>query len=398
MGLDIGSHSIKAVQMVRSGGRMVVEEAGYSLVDRNRLNTDPVEAQANALRDAVRNMVPAQACVVAGLQGQTVVIRYPRLPDTARDQLDEVVEREAGHNIPYDLAEVYLDWTLLDEIEEGGQKQLKVLLVAAKHEVIDARVQIFDAAEIQCAVMGVDSLALADAAESCDLLRIGETVAMVNIGLSSASVHFVKDGVSNFIRDINWGAREMIQALAKEYRCDYEEAERRLIELAEGDGRAAAKQAPAPAAQAPKTVEADPFGDTTAPTASLLDPLDDEEQGSRPAAGGDVFGSMGAKEPREILGVPLARLVAELRRSFDYYEHQLYERPVDRIILSGGVASLPLISEKLMDELGVEAVEVANPAESSLLLGEERSVMELRKHPARFMVAIGLAARGMAEI
>ena len=60
------------------------------------------------------------------------------------------------------------------------------------------------------------SLALADAAEGCDFLRIGETVAMVNIGLSSASIHFIKDGVSNFIRDVSWGSRELIQAIAKD--------------------------------------------------------------------------------------------------------------------------------------------------------------------------------------
>jgi len=384
--------------MARSGSRLVVEEAGYALLDRNRVNSDPIEAHAAAVREALRSMNVVQSSIVAGLQGQTVVIRYPRLPDTARDQLADVVEREAAHNIPYDLSEVTLDWTLLDEVEEGGQKQLKVLLVAAKHEVVDARIQVFNAAEIACSVLGVDSLALADGAEACDFLRVGETVALVNIGLTSVSIHFVKDGISNFIRDVNWGAREMIQALAKEHRTDYDEAEKRLLGLTDQESleAAAAKVAPEPAKHASMDVpEADPFGEPVAATANLLDPLDDE-----PAAGGagGVFGQMAEKQPRETLDVPLSRLVAELRRSFDYYEHQLYERPVDRIILSGGVASLPFITDKLLDELGVESVEVANPAESALLLGEEYAMGELRKQPAKYMVAIGLAARGIADI
>ena len=83
------------------------------------------------------------------MPGQTVVIRYPRLPDTPPEQLNQAIEREAGHNIPYDLSEVFLDWTLLDKIEEGDQKQLKSSLVAARHEVIDARIQIMDAAEVE---------------------------------------------------------------------------------------------------------------------------------------------------------------------------------------------------------------------------------------------------------
>ena len=47
-------------------------------------------------------------------------------------------------------------------VEEGEESQLKILLVAARHEVIESRVQIADAAEVQYAALGVDSLALAD--------------------------------------------------------------------------------------------------------------------------------------------------------------------------------------------------------------------------------------------
>ena len=226
IGLDIGTHSVKAVQMSRSGGRLYVDEVGYELIDREQVNADPVMAHANAVREAMRGMPSGQCYVVAAMPGQTAVIRYPRLSGADRDNLAAAVEREAGQNIPYELNDVLLDWTLLAEVEEAGEQQLKVLLVAAKHEVIDSRLQILDGAEVQCAVLGVDSLALADAAEACGILHEGETVALVHVGLSSSSIHFVKDGVSNFIRDVNWGGRELIQAIAKERRCDFAEAER----------------------------------------------------------------------------------------------------------------------------------------------------------------------------
>ncbi len=107
-------------------------------------------------------------------------------------------------------------------------KQIRVLLVAAKNEVIDSRVQVTDAADLKLSALGVDSLALADAAEACQMFHPGETVALLNIGLTSASIHFVKDGISNFIRDVSWGAREMIQAIAKERRVDFDKAQQIL--------------------------------------------------------------------------------------------------------------------------------------------------------------------------
>ena len=386
IGVDIGNHSVKAVLMSRSGGRLCIDEAGYASIDRNLYTNDALLAQANAVRDALAGMPVKNAFLVGALPGQTVVIRYPRLPDTPRDQLPAVIQREAGQNIPYDLAEVYLDSTILSETVEGEKKQLKLLLVAAKHEVISARVQIAQTAEVQYSVLTVDSLALADAAESCGLLRQGETVALVNIGHSSASIHFVKDGVSNFIRDVSWGARELIQAIAKDRRCSPEEAERLLQDVGK----------PAPAVVAPEPAASESAG-ALGGAGGLLDPLDDElgEVAPVPASTG---ASGRERSLRDVLNVPLGRIVAEIRKSFDYYEHQLYEQPVTRLVLSGGVAHIPVFGETLMEELDVESVEVADPTASGMLLGDEASLTPLRERPAQYMVAIGLAARGMAEL
>lgn len=407
IGLDIGTHSVKAVQMSRSGGRLYVDEVGYALVDRNQVNADPATAHGNAVKEALMSLPVSQSMVVGALPGQTVVIRYPRLPESARNNLADAVQKEAGQNIPYDLAEVVLDWILLEDTEDasGSQKQVKVLLVAAKHEVLDSRIQITQNADIPLSVLGVDSLALADAAEACDFLQPGETVALVNIGLGSASIHFVKDGKSNFIRDVSWGARELLTAIAKERRVDLDEADRILRDAANGvEEKQAAPELPKEAAPAASGAAGggnpfdDPFGEAPAApaAASLLDPLDDEPSVAMP--GRPSVAPRGAKPLRETLTVPLARLVSEIRRSFDYYEHQLYERPVDRIILSGGIAHLPLMREVIADELGVEGVQVADPTASAIKMGDDFAIAELQQRPAQFMVAIGLAARGMADL
>ena len=411
IGLDMGTHSVKAVQMSRSGGRLCVDEVGFALLDRGQVNADPVAAHVEAVRAAVAHMAVERSYIVAAMPGQTVVIRYPRLPEGAADDIGAAIEREAGQNIPYELDEVSLDWTLLEQVQEGEEQQLKVLLVAAKHESIDSRVQVLQDAEIPCSALGVDSLALANAAEGCDFLRVGETVALVNIGLTSASIHFVKDGVSNFIRDVNWGARELIHAIAKELRCEYEDAEKKLQEAAfepeEPTPEPVAEEIPEAVESEPNEFGDDPFGvpDSQA-GGSLLDPLDDESGGfgapptpSGMGMSGGGLGSMGGqRDIREILAAPLARMVSEIRRSFDYYEHQLYERPVDRLILCGGVAHIPMIGETLMEELGVESVEVADPTSSALVLGDDQAMGELLLYPSQFMVAVGLAARGMADL
>lgn len=398
IGLDIGTHSVKAVLMSRVAGRLCVEDAVLAPLDRNQVNANPVEANADAIRRAVQDMTPAMCLVVAALPGQTAVIRYPRIAEVPREKMNEAVLQEAGQNIPYDLNDVFLDWAPLDEARDGEQRQIKVLLAAAKHEVINTRLQLMEAAKIKCGVLEVDSLALADAVEACGILREGETVALVNIGLTSSSIHFVKDGVSNFIRDVTWGAREMIQAIAKDRRCSFEEAESLLRAASEQD-----TEEPPQISQEdiPPLVPMEEAPESSS-GGSLLDPLDDElgfgpspgEKQAKPVFGEDAT----PHSMRELLMGPLSRLITEVRKSFDFYEHQLYERPVDRVLLSGGLARLPLVSETIAEEIGLSAVQIADPTSASLMLGDDAAVAPLREHPAQFMVAIGLAARGMADL
>jgi len=418
VGVDIGSHSVKVVQLSRSGGRLRIDQVAHAVVDRNKMNVDPLQAQADAVREALRIFPLNQALIVGALPGQTVVIRYPRFSDRDRDELAGAVENEAGQSIPYDLAEVLLDWTVLDTFTEGERQMIKVLLVAAKHEVIDARVQIAEAADIAFTILGVDSLALADGAEGCDFLRVGETVAMVNLGAVSTSIHFVKDGVSNFIRDVSWGARELIQAIAKANRCEVNEAQQILMRSTHSASEGQGEEGKTPAASLnEETSKESPKkpGQDQAPSSdlselgelgdSLLDPLEEELAGAAEPAASSAKSQktpLGGLEQKrgleEILAAPLARLVAEVRRSFEFYEHELYEQPVDRLILSGGVAHVPVVRNALAEELGVAHIEVADPTNSALLLGEARALAPIMEQPAQFMVAVGLAARGAAEL
>jgi type IV pilus assembly protein PilM len=388
VGLDIGSHSVKAVKVSRNGRGLIVDEVGYGRIDRNQANTDPVAAQADAVMEALRAIQVHNSMVVGALPGQTVVIRYPRLRDVPPERLAQVVEREASQNIPYDLSEVLLDWTVLEENAEDHQT--KVLLVAAKHEVIEGRVQIAREADVEYSALSVDSLALADAATGCDYLRTGETTALINIGAQSVSIHFTKDGISNFIRDISWGAKEMIQAISKARRCDYEQAENLLCSANQDAESHEAPAAPVAAATPPPLAGGNP-----------LDPLDDELG----LAGNDLGGldesptALQHETPlSEILQAPIGRLVSEIRRSFDYYEHQLYERPVDRVILSGGVAHMKAIHSALHDDLGIEDITVAGFDTGPIRVSKSCDNPEFHAHPAQFLVAVGLAARGAADL
>jgi type IV pilus assembly protein PilM len=400
IGLDIGTTSVKAVQASVKSGRLCLERVGYAEVNAEVMNEDPTMAQANAVSEALERMPVSQSLVVGALPGQAVVIRYKMFPEYEGAALEQAVQTEAAQNIPYEMSDVMLDWSMLDQVADGDKTKMKVLMVAALYDNITSRVLVADAANIQYGALSVDSVALADAAEGCDFLRVGESVALINLGSANTSIHFIKDGISNFIRDVNWGARDCVQAIAKNRRCDVKQAQNELLEA----GAELASPEEPPPLPFEEGAEESGAPALEAMGGNPLDPLGDELEtmgGTKPSSVISSASALSApsedKSVKDLMGPPLQKLVSEIRRSFDYYEQQLYEHPVDRIIISGGIAEFPLIAETLTDELGLD-VEVANPLDSALLLRSGSDTGLMNEQPAQFMVAVGLAARGASQL
>ena len=188
--------------------------------------------------------------------------------------------------------------------------------------------------------------------------------------------------------ELSWGGKELIQAIAKHNRMDYEEAERLLLSEADGLSR-------------------NSYGsDDVVEVSPVEEPriaLDNNDLGLGTAMPQIDATSLtgGASEEEtlvDILSTPISRLVTEVRRSFDYYEHQLYEHSVDRVILCGGAANLPLIREALSEELGIEQVTVADPSAGAVSMNKRVNMNRGSVRATQYMVAVGLAARGLAEL
>ena len=350
VGVDVGSHAVKAVQIARSGDKLVVERARNIDIDSEQYATDPLTALSGATRDAVADFDLARSVVVASLSGHSVVTRYLKLQKMPKEEMEGAIQIEAGQSIPYDLSEVTVNAEKLREVTEDGQTLVKVLVVAARDDVVRARLEVLNMAGMAPHVLGVDSLALADACELVGDLREDETVAIINVGGSAVNVHFCRDGISSFMREIGWGGGEVATAIQRAFRVEANTAKR----IQEG-------------------VE-DPPASTS----------ESGEQVSIEAA----------------VRSPITRLVGEVRRSFDYYEQQLYEKSVDRIILSGGLAPYAPLREVMSREIGIESIEIADPQKGKIQVPEANAgrVRDLMAHPARFMVAIGLAGRGAMSL
>jgi len=388
IGVDLGTHSVKAVQMSAFGDGAKIDKAVLLPLNSDMNDEKRVEATIRALRTIASGFTVKKAAIVAALPGQDTFIRYLRFPKMPPEELKSSIELEADQNLPYDLAEVSMDSVVLEEIAERGETIVKILLVAAKNEAINRTVDLLRGVGLAANIIGVTTLAIADAFDANGGFRPNETVALVNIGASSTNIHFCRDGISNFTRDISRGGRDLTAAIQKLMKVDFAEAERLKVNYAKNSGSKAAENML-------EALDVSPPGEDIETNNFEGQPASDgAEESTEPMASmktDDVSRLVNATRPA------LNRLIGEIRRSIDYYEKQLYEKNVDRLLLSGGTAMFPGLDQALADAAGIP-VEIVSPAQALIVEEDSPDVKDLMENPAQFNVAVGLAARGIEEL
>jgi len=320
LGVDVGSAAVKMAFLQQEGGVFHVRAFGHLPLD-----TAP-EAAADAKKQQAVNGLRAWLIqkgiqvkqTATAISGNSVIVRYVKFPRLQKDELNATLATEAEPFIPFDIKDVHLGFHILGEIIEEGQKKMETVLVAAKSEVVKARVEILQAAGLKPMIIDVDSFALENV---YDAIGEGEGKAgstlYLNIGHTVTNLSIIEAGVTRVVRDVFISGNTFTKAIMKALQYDAAKAEE-------------AKKA----------------------NGILIDAEEKEKalaDGNRDALG----------VSQAVSGV-LKDLVGELHRSVDFYLSQGPERSIGRIVLSGGTARMKNLAKALSGELKVP-VSVMNP-------------------------------------
>ena len=205
VGLDIGTSSVKAVMLVpqKHGGFELSAFAVESFEGEHSKETI-----VQAIRRAVEALNIKEKRVVISVAGQSVVVRQVLFPKMSEDELKSAIRYEAEKHIPFNIDEVYLDAQIVDE--KTGDNKIKVLIVAAKKELIDERLTYLTEAGLEVEAIDCDSIAITNAFIFNNAgLGKEKTLALINIGASMTNVCILKDEVLNFVRDTPIGAENL---------------------------------------------------------------------------------------------------------------------------------------------------------------------------------------------
>src|SRR3989339_78894 len=184
VGLDIGSNSIKIIQLAptKKGWKLVnigmTQLPPEAIVDGSIIDSMTVISAIKEL--VVQQGIKIKDCVSA-LTGHSVIIKKVNLPVMTEAELSESIQWEAEQYIPFPITDVNIDFQILGADTEG-RGQMEVMLVAVKKDVINDYTNVIKEAGLAPVIVDVDSFALENMFEINYSIVPNENVAIVNIG------------------------------------------------------------------------------------------------------------------------------------------------------------------------------------------------------------------------
>jgi len=339
VGIDIGSSSVKLIQLSTTGSSYRVEAFAVEPVPEGAVS-EGVIAEPEQIADAIKKAMQrggfkAKNCAMA-VTGSAVITKIINLPaDLSEDDIEGQIEVEAGQYIPFPREEVSLDFEVLGPSPRNADL-LEILLAASKTEHVDTRLEVAELVGLTVSVVDVEAYAIANA---FDLVRKAtgideaETIGVLNIGSTVSSMIVLRGNRSIYSREHSFGGHQLIEECMRRYGMDAEQA-------------------------------------------AFL------QRGEEPPAGFED----------EVLEPFRQNVIQQISRALQFYSSSSEYSSINTLFITGGGASIPGLAEAVGNEVGISC-EVADPLKD-LRVAPKVNARSLDQARASLTTACGLALRG----
>ncbi len=344
IGVDVGSSSLKVVQLRREGGVAVLETYGeialgpYAGAEIGQATNLPADKIASTLTDLIReaNVTTKEAGLsIPFSRSLLTLVELPRR-ENAEEQ-KTVIALEARKYIPVPVQEVQLDWFILPDVMTEATEpssKVKVLIVAVHNDQLALLSKIVEGAKLSASFYEIEIFSTIRSVVDEPV----KPVLILDIGASATKVYVVERGVVAMSHNIRQGGQDVTRMIASAHNLEVAHAE--SVKKEHGFG-----------------------AQTSAPY------------------------------DRQTIELVFSRIFDEARRVITKYE-TANGKPIAAIVLTGGGGVTKELAAYAQSFFSIE-VQVADPFAKTSAPAFMRPV--LKEIGPEFAVAVGLALRKLEE-
>ena len=354
LGIDIGSSSIKMVQLRKKGGKAVLETYGelalgpYAGTEIGRATNLPNEKIIEALNDLIKEANVTTKSAGISISTGSSLLSFIRMPDMDQKQLATMIPIEARKYIPVPITEVALDWWIIpkeentfSDFEKTGtpdnlpkEKSIDILLVVIHNDVLNHLNTVGAGVGLDTSFYEIEIFSSMRSVVDQNL----ESVMIFDMGAGSTKLYVIERGIRRASHTVNRGSQEITLALSRSLGFSVADAE-----------------------HIKRTIGISPEQDN--------------------------------KNVREIITLNLDYIFSETARVMSAYERK-YNKNISKIILTGGGSLLKGLLDIARARFQTEVV-LGDPFSKTTAPAFLEPV--LRTAGPEFAVAIGIALRKLQE-
>ena len=248
LGIDIGSSSIKIVQLKKKGDKAILETYGelslgpyadVSVGQSTNLSTSKIIQALNDLLAEKEVAITTQVCGLA-IPFKASLLSIIEMPKTGERELAGMINIEARKYIPVPISQVTIDWSIIpkSEIEEdmpeskGSKiKKVDILLVAIHNNIINQYKEIVSKTGLDAKFFEIEVFSSMRAV----LEGVQGPLMIFDMGASTTKLYIIERGLVHNSHTINGGSQDITANIARILNISIEEAE--VIKRSVGTGR-----------------------------------------------------------------------------------------------------------------------------------------------------------------
>ncbi len=221
LGLDIGSTSIKAVEVDTAFGRFEIHEY-------HEVRVNPGESAIAVAGGLVRSLPRSPDRVIVPLRANRVTLRNLRLPTRDKKAIQSSVAFELEDDLPFEEDQAASDFVIFGSV--GNESQVHV--AAALKVTIEDYLGLAVPAGIDPDTLTTESASYRALIRKMNLPETIQErpVLVVNIGHERTTLYAQHQGIPILCREIAWGGRDVNVLLSNRYQLSVDASEKTKID------------------------------------------------------------------------------------------------------------------------------------------------------------------------
>jgi type IV pilus assembly protein PilM len=341
--VDLGTSTIKVAEFgIGKGGVLTLLRFGVADLG---LDPNKEEERAKFITPALAKLVKDQGIkgkeVMLSISGQSVFMRFVKLPPVEAAQVEQVVAFEAQQNVPFPISEVTWDYQMMSN--RGSGTEAEAVIVAIKKDILEAEVAAVEEIGFKIKQVDIAPFALLNAFRYSEP-QTDECSLIIDMGARSTNLVFVEKSTF-WVRNVPIAGNQISQSICNEMQEPFMAAET----LKKGKGFVSLGG-----------VYADP---------------DDVD----------------AARISKLIRSTMTRLHVDINRSIAFYRTSLSGSAPKRVFLTGGSSQLPYLDLFIADKLSLP-VAYFNPLRN-VNLGKSLNTSHVQQNHCYTAELVGLALR-----